>query len=114
MTVEVVAAPGGVRLLRVHGELDVVAADPLTREASQLADGAGPLVLDLSLVTFFDSAGVRFVDRLARECDRTGRAFRVVAPEGTRARRVLDVVGLSAGLAAEDVDAALEQVRAGN
>lgn len=111
MTLEAVPAPGGVRLLRVHGELDVVAADALTRDVARLTGGTGPLVLDLSLVTFFDSAGVRFVDRLARECDRTGWPFRVVAPNGTRARRVLDVVGLSAGLATHDVDAAVEQVR---
>lgn len=111
MTLEVVPAPAGVRLLRAHGELDVVATDALTRDVSGLAGGTGPLVLDLSLVTFFDSAGVRFVDRLARECDRTGWPFRVVAPRGSRARRVLDVVGLSAGLATDDVDAAVQQVK---
>lgn len=111
MTLEVVPAPDGVRLLRAHGELDVLATEELTRDAARLAGGTGPLVLDLSLVTFFDSAGVRFVDWLARECARTGWPFRVVAPKGTRARRVLDVVGLSKGLATDDVDAAVEQVR---
>jgi anti-anti-sigma factor len=100
----------GVRLVRAHGELDVVASRSLLARLPELIEPVAPLVLDLSEVTFFDSSGVRLVDRLAREQARQHCGFRVVAPAGARARRVLDVVGMSEQLVCEDLATAVEQV----
>lgn len=102
----------GVRVLRACGELDALTTRTLLDGPARLT-GVGPLVLDLSAVTFLDSAGVRLVDRLARECAQSGGRFRVVAPPGSRARRVLEVVGLAGALASDDVAAAVAQVREG-
>jgi anti-anti-sigma factor len=70
------------------------------------------VVLDLTDVTFFDSSGVRLVDHVTRECDRTATPLRVVAPPGTPTRRVLEIVGLSDELVTDDLRAALSAVGA--
>lgn len=101
----------GVRLLHPVGDLDVTRAPALLDDVQALVQGADGLVVDLSDVTFFDSGGIRFVDRLAGECDRAGVGFRVVAPPGTRSRRLLDLVGMAGALADDDLESALIGVR---
>lgn len=112
MTVEHVSSPdGALRLLRASGELDVLGVAPLREQVPDLVKGATAVVLDLCDVTFFDSSGVRLVDELLRACTDSGAGFRVVAPPGSRSRRVLDLVGMSDGLAEDDLDAALGSLR---
>jgi anti-anti-sigma factor len=101
----------GVRLLSAHGELDIVVAPSLLPDVPSLVASARGVVLDLSDVTFFDSSGVRLVDRMARECGRTQVPFRVVAPPGSASRRVLELVGLAAELARDDLDEAIRSVQ---
>lgn len=103
--------PAGVRVLYAHGEVDVLTARKAMADLPTLLRPGLPMVVDLSQVTFFDSSGLRLLDAVARECAAHGDAFRVVAPRGGRARRVLDLVGMSDGLAFDDLDAALEAVR---
>lgn len=107
MTLEPLPPHNGVRVLRVSGEVDALSAQPLHEYATAVVSDE-PLVLDLTDVTFFDSSGVRAVDRLARAA-RSG--FRVVAPPGGRARRVLEIVAFGDGLVVDDVDQALTQLR---
>lgn len=109
MTLEIEDRADRVRVLRARGEIDLLAADQLP-ELSQLVRAGTPLVLDLSAVTFLDSAGVRLVHRLARACGRHGDPFCLVAPPGTRPRRVLDLVGLAQPHAEDDLTAALRRV----
>jgi anti-anti-sigma factor len=101
----------GVRVLRGSGELDAVTAPPLLATVGALVDGAVGVVLDLRNVSFFDSSGVRLVDRLARECGRRGSLLRVVAPRGVPARRVLEIVGLAEALVADTEAEAVAAVR---
>jgi anti-sigma B factor antagonist len=101
----------GVRLLCAHGELDAVVAPSLLPDVPSLVASARGVVLDLSDVTFFDSSGVRLVDRLARECGRLEAPFQVVAPPGSACRRVLELVGMAADLARDDLTAAIEAVQ---
>lgn len=104
MTIEVLPPQDGVRVVRLTGEVDVVS----TRTPYEELGPPGPLVLDLSDVSFFDSSGVRLVDRTARAL---GGALRVVAPRGGRARRVLDLVGYGSGLVADDLEQAVADLR---
>jgi anti-anti-sigma factor len=101
----------GVRLVQASGELDVTRTPALLPEVESLVSGAGAVVLDLAQVSFFDSAGVRFTDRIARQCDREGAGFRIVAPPGSRARRVLELVGMAGQLVDDDVPAAIAAAR---
>lgn len=82
------------RVLRASGELDAVVVPGLLPRLPDLVAGARAVVLELSDVVFFDSSGVRLVDRLARTCAGLGLPLRVVAPVGSVARRVLELVGL--------------------
>ena len=66
----------------VEGEIDMSNAASLEgglREA--LADGDG-LVLDLTAVTFLDSAGVRLLDHLVAACEPETGLRVVTAPDG--------------------------------
>jgi anti-sigma B factor antagonist len=101
----------GVTVLRARGELDVAVVPALLPQLPELVSAADAVVLDLTAVTFFDSSGVRLVDRLARECARAQAPFRVVAPPRTPSRQVLDIVGLTDALASDDLAAALSFVR---
>jgi anti-sigma B factor antagonist len=100
----------GVRLLCARGELDVAVVPALLPDVAGLVEAARGVVLDLSAVTFFDSSGVRLLDRMARECDRAATPFRVVAPRGSAPRRVLELVGLLE-LVSDDLSAAVGAVR---
>ena len=109
MTLDVEDGPGDVRVLRALGEIDLLTIDQLP-DLSELVHPGTPLVLDMSEVTFLDSAGVRLVHRLAEACGRNHDAFCVVAPPGGRARRVLDLMGLAEPHAEDDLTAALRRV----
>lgn len=101
----------GVRVLRVDGELDVAVVPALLDRVGELLDGAADAVLDLTGATFFDSSGVRLVDRLLRACRSAGGRLVVAAPPGSTSRRVLEVVGMGGDLVADDVASALAALR---
>jgi anti-anti-sigma factor len=110
LTIDVHPGPAEARVLRMRGELDVAVAPDLMPRVPELVSGVPGVVLDLTAVTFFDSAGVRLVDRFARECGRDGVAFAVVAAPGTPPARVLEIVGFGPPLVAADLGAALAAV----
>jgi anti-anti-sigma factor len=101
----------GVRVLRAEGDLDAVTAPRLLPAVPALVTGARAVVLDLSRVPFFDSSGVRLLDRLVRACSAQGAPLRVVSPAGTPPRRVLEIVGLAPALAVDDLPSAVAALR---
>ena len=114
MTVERIPPPAdGVEVLALSGELDIASVPALADRIEALGNQTVRLVLDLTQVEFFDSAGVRLVDRLARDCERRGGRLRLVAPPGNRARRVLELVGMSDPLVCDDRATAVTAVREG-
>ncbi|MBW5484228.1 STAS domain-containing protein [Streptomyces bambusae] len=56
----------------VVGELDIHTAAAVEPSLTRLADGGGHLVLDLSGLSFCDSAGIELFLRLHRRCVRAG------------------------------------------
>ena len=114
MSVQRVPWPDGdVQVVAVTGELDIANAAETLAQIQALSGSAPQLVLDLSRLDFFDSAGIRLLDRLAADCSRAGGCLQVVAPPGTSTRRVLELVGMAASLARDDLPAAVEAVVAG-
>jgi stage II sporulation protein AA (anti-sigma F factor antagonist) len=102
--------PSAPHVLSISGELDVVSVpDVLDLVPGLVADAAG-VVVDLREVSFLDSSGVRLLHRLAHSCAATGTGVRVVAPPTCRARRVLDIVGMTL-LVDDDLDAARAALR---
>ncbi len=90
-----VADSGGLRLLRLTGELDMAGVDQFERLLP--ADGspkAGTVVVDLRGLTFIDSSGLRaliMADQRVR--DEGGRFVVVRGPD--RVNQVLEMTGVS-------------------
>ena len=103
--------PSAPHLLSISGELDVVSVPDVLALVPALVADAAAVVVDLREVSFLDSSGVRFLHRLAHSCAAAGTGVRVVAPPGCRARRVLDIVGMTL-LVDDDLDAARAALQA--
>jgi anti-sigma B factor antagonist len=104
------ASPSEPHLLTLSGELDVVSVPTVLEHVPALVADAAAVVVDLRDVTFLDSSGVRFLHRLAHTGATSGTGVRVVAPSGSRARRVLDIVGMTL-IVDDDLDAARAALR---
>ena len=100
----------GARVLALSGDVDVSVAPNVVAQLPQLLDGAPAVVLDLTAVTFFDSSGVRLVDRVARTCRQHGLSWRVVAPVGSSSRRLLELVGMAGREVVDDRAAAVAEL----
>ena len=86
---------GTLCLVRVHGEIDLFNAHKV---ASAIGTAMGQetrgLVVDLSDITYPDSAGVALLLRLAERLRSRRRQLHLVVPRGSPVRRVLDFTGL--------------------
>jgi anti-anti-sigma factor len=74
--------------VRVSGEVDMSTAETMFRTATR--DNAAAATLDLTAVTFFDSAAIHALVRLA---ERYPDALEVIP--SAQVRRVLDISGLT-------------------
>jgi len=85
----------GVVVAGLSGEIDLSNAaeitDALLRGVPNEALG---LVIDLSEVSYLDSAGVRMLAELDHRLGWRAQMLRIVAPEASRSRRVLEIAGL--------------------
>lgn len=86
---------GTICLVRVHGEIDLSNAHEVSSEIGvAMGQEARRLVVDLSDITYLDSAGVALLLRLAERLRSRRRKLHLVAPRGSPVRRVLDFTGL--------------------
>ena len=104
------SSPSEPHVLVLAGELDVVSVPTVLELVPSLVAGATGVVVDLREVSFLDSSGVRFLHRLAHSGAASGTGVRVVAPPECRARRVLDIVGMTL-IVDDDIDAARAALR---
>ena len=92
--IDVVSEGEDLAVLRVIGEIDLCSSFSFREQFSRAVDGgAAQVVLDLSDVSFIDSAGLSVLVANARRLFLEAREFAVVCPEG-RLRRVLASSGL--------------------
>jgi anti-sigma B factor antagonist len=85
---------GTICLVRVHGEIDLSNAHEVSSEIGvAMGQEARRLVVDLSDITYPDSAGVALLLRLAERLRSRRRQLQLVAPRGSPVRRVLDFTG---------------------
>ena len=95
----------GAEILRVQGELDLTNTETLRSALDQTR--AGTIVLDLGMVTFVDSAGIRAIDRAHGSLREAGRSLVVVAPPESRAAWTFRVAGFGADTVQPSVEDAL-------
>ena len=101
-------AANGADVIRLRGELDLTNVDAL-REAIGASD-ATIVVLDLSLLLFVDSAGVRAIDSEHSRIAREGRRLLVVAPPASRAAWTFRIAGFSDDFVLGSLDDAVGRV----
>ena len=101
---------GTLCLVRVHGEIDLSNAHEVSSAIGLvMGQEARRLVVDLSDITYLDSAGVALLLRLAERLRARRRELHVVVPQGSPVRRVLHFTGLPRVI---PVDARLEDAMA--
>ena len=85
----------GVVVAGLSGEIDLSNAAEITGALLRgVPNEALGLVIDLSEVSYLDSAGVRMLAELDHRLGWRAQVLRVVAPEASRSRRVLEIAGL--------------------
>jgi anti-sigma B factor antagonist len=97
----------GYPVVIVAGEIDIVTADRLREQLSELAAGGRPLVADLDQVRFIDSAGLAALVGAANRAAAHGGSLHVVCARP----RIRRLTGLDRRLApARTLDGALDAV----
>jgi anti-sigma B factor antagonist len=88
-------------IVAVGGDVDLATAELLEREIVGAVGGDGTaIVVDLTEVTFIDSAGISVLLRGRRLADDNAKRYRVVGAVGI-VRQVLDMTGVWAHLSGQ-------------
>jgi anti-sigma B factor antagonist len=89
------------------GELDLSnAADLESLVVDVVPNDSAGMVLDLTRLTYIDSAGIRLLLTLVGRFKWRGQRLALLAPEGCRARRVIELAGAQDALVVDEDDAA--------
>ncbi len=101
----------GTDLIRLTGEIDMANAPYIGREIVSHVQGDAGVVIDLTAVSFLDSAGVRLLDALVGDLDDHGRGIRLVVGETGAARMTLQLCAFRDDLLATDLDRAADELQ---
>ena len=86
----------GIVLAEVSGEIDLSNAEDLRDEIALWATNEDRgVIVDLTNVTYADSAGMNLLFVLARQLKEHGQIFGAVVPSESQPRRAFDVVGMA-------------------
>jgi stage II sporulation protein AA (anti-sigma F factor antagonist) len=101
--------------IALHGEIDLDNATGLGEQILRaLPNTTVGAVLDLSDVTYLDSAAIRLLFELASTTRGHGQALRIVVPPGSLTREVLGHVALDSAVPIDpDSTSALTRIREG-
>jgi anti-sigma B factor antagonist len=97
---------GKAELVRLVGEIDLDNAAAVGREIITHTTAAGAVLVDLTSVSFLDSAGVRLLDALVGDLDDQGTPIRLVVGGAGAARIALQLFAFRDDLLATDLDQA--------
>jgi anti-sigma B factor antagonist len=103
---------GRVVVARLAGEVDLSNAGDLQRSMlDAVPNTAEAMVVDLSVVSYLDSSGIRMLGEIGERLGWREQRFVVVAPPGSRVRGVLTIAGAESVVPFEDsLDEALARV----
>jgi anti-sigma B factor antagonist len=86
---------GDIVVAAVSGEIDFSVADDLGRRILEwISNEDATLILDLTTVSYTDSAGINLVFDLAARLREHGQAFRIVLPADSQPWRTFSIVGV--------------------
>jgi anti-sigma B factor antagonist len=92
----VTVGSGGSAVVEVVGELDLATVPHWEAAVERAAADAPVVVLDLSTLSFVDSAGMHSLFRMLSTLEGRSKRLVVVAPPGSTVRRLLDILDLTA------------------
>jgi anti-sigma B factor antagonist len=101
---------GRATVIRLAGEIDLANAHLIGRRIVAHVVDAGAVLIDLTAVSFLDSAGVRLLDALVGDLEDNGTAIRLVVGEDGPARMTLQLCAFRDDLLATDLEAAADEV----
>jgi anti-sigma B factor antagonist len=101
---------GSAQLVRLTGEIDLSNAHEIGRVIARHTTAADAVLIDLTRVSFLDSAGVRLLDALVGDMDQSGTPFRLVVGERGAARMTLTLCAFRDDLLANDLDRAAAEL----
>ncbi|MEU8231391.1 STAS domain-containing protein [Actinoplanes sp. NPDC048967] len=101
---------GEADLVRLAGEIDLANAPEIGREIVRQTGRADAVVIDLTAVSFLDSAGVRLLDALVGDLDLQGTPIRLVVGATGPARMTLQLCAFRDDLLATDLDRAADEL----
>jgi anti-sigma B factor antagonist len=100
-------------VIRLGGDLDTFAAQGF-RERLSLLKSSDRIVVDLSGLSFIDSAGLHALFGVGRAANEVGAGIAFVVPPGSPIRRVVELVLLTeVAPVCDSLDAAIARVPAG-
>jgi anti-anti-sigma factor len=82
------------RVAKLTGEIDISNADKVTNALTRMPNTLHGLVVDLTELTYLDSAGVRMLYELGKRLSLRSQSLVVVSPSGRPPRRVLELTGV--------------------
>ncbi|GAA2600127.1 hypothetical protein GCM10010435_94440 [Winogradskya consettensis] len=104
------AKMGSADLVRLAGEIDLANAPEIGREIVRHTGRSGAVLIDLTAVSFLDSAGVRLLDALVGDLDQAGTPIRLVVGETGAARMTLKLCAFRDDLLATDLERAADEL----
>jgi len=97
---------GGAEVVMMRGEIDLANAMEIGREIVAHTSQARAVLLDLTAVSFLDSAGVRLLDALVGDLSDRGKPVKLVVGERGPARMTLQLCSFREDLLAVDLEQA--------
>jgi anti-sigma B factor antagonist len=102
----IVERRGSVQVVRVAGEVDISNAARLEEEVSDaMPNDAAGLVLDLTDITYLDSAGIRMLFELAERTEGRRQSLAIVVPSDSLIRHSLTVTEVDQAMAMHETTA---------
>ena len=87
---------------RLSGEIDLSNAAALEESLIRAADGGAALVVDLSSLSYMDSAGIAMLQRVSQAVGAAGGSVRLVVGPEAKVRRVLMIARMDVLLPMHD------------
>ena len=101
---------GPASVVTLSGEIDLANAPAISREIVRYVGGEEAMLIDLTAVSFLDSAGVRLLDYIVGDMDDHGRAIRLVVGETGAARMTLQLCAFRDDLLSSDLEKAASEL----
>ncbi|MFF5292952.1 STAS domain-containing protein [Paractinoplanes globisporus] len=101
---------GDAELVRLSGEIDMANSGEIGRAIVNRIRESGKVLIDLTTVSFLDSAGVRLLDALIGDLAAQGKRARLVVGERGPARMTLQLCAFREDVLETDLDRAAAEL----